>query len=258
MIDNLAITPQWQTISASRSPNLSLDEVHIWYLPLALNKAQEELALTWLSDIQRDKYHRRRTPERQLAYLAGRYHLLRLLGHYNNQLPSDIQLSYSRLNKPYLSDRDTPLHFNFTDTSRAGVNYGVFAFSRDGEVGVDIEHLARRSNFEGISQNRFTPAEQALVTRADGSVDPELFLAIWTRKEAFGKATGRGINFVMNQQQLIAGGKNHQETAQLNFSDPSGRKWRLNQLRLDKNVIACVVHQGHQSLAVKAFNILDR
>lgn len=252
MINKLAISPDWQTADLSNIPALVDGEVHLWCLPLSLNEHQSQQALSWLSDIQRDKYVRRRKPQAQMSYLAGRYYLLSLLGAYSGCRPDQVLLSYTRLNKPYLSDPSAHLHFNFTDTTGVDGTYGLFAFSRAGELGVDIESFSRRNSFNAIASSRFTAAEQALVMDDNGNVDPKLFLCVWTRKEASGKATGQGINFVMNQRDLVL-----DDHAELNYFDEQQQPWRLTQLRLTSDLIGCVVHSGHQKLAIKTFNRLQ-
>ncbi len=257
MIDKISIRPIWRSATLNNLPSLNEQEVHVWCLPLALTPTQSSLAHAWLSDIQKDKYARRSSSQ-QHAYLAGRYFLRGLLGAYTQTEPEKVLLSYSRLNKPYLSEQEagtkspTSLHFNFTDTRIDGATYGLFAFSRSGEVGVDIEALSRRSNFAPIVHKRFSAAEKLLVTRENGEIDPELFLCIWTRKEASGKATGQGINFKMQERDLVDG-----EHAELNFYDELNQPWHLQQLRVNDSLIGCLVHAGHQPLPIKAFNSLE-
>ena len=240
----------WHAVSEAAFPALGDQEVHLWWLPLTLDPVQTELALSWLSDIQRDKYVRRAASGQQLSYLAGRYFLLKLLGAYVGQKPADVLLSYSRLNKPYLSHHEQCVEFNFTDTRINERFYGLFAFSKNRAVGVDIEALSRRSNFHAIAQRRFTVEELAFVGEP---VNPEKFLALWTRKEAYGKATGLGINFKMNQRNLVKANK-----LDLAFADDDERVWQLSQIQPHKDFIASVVYSGDQSLSVKAFNSLNQ
>jgi len=251
MIDNLGLKPSWQPGDLSHLPRLESDQLHVWWLPLSLSDAQTDEAIKLLSDIQRDKYSRRSTFERKRAYLAGRYYLLTLLSHYTRTPASDIMLSYSRLNKPYLRDECNDLRFNFTDTRHAGISHGAFVFSRDCEVGIDIESRSRRSNFAAIAENRYTPAEIDFVTE-QSQLNYEKCIAIWTRKEAFGKATGKGINFKMNEQNLSS-----ESEQTLDFFDPENKPWRLLQLQFGDELIACVVHQSHQKLELKTFHCLE-
>ena len=267
MIDRLAVSPDWSATSLNKLTPLKQGELHIWCLPLELNQAQIAVAENWLSDIQRDKYLRRRTPALQNAYLAGRYYLLTLLGHYAGCEPEDVKLSYTSLNKPYLSDKNQNIHFNFTDTTiptnlsqtlpEQQRSVALLGFSCSGEIGVDIESMSRTGGFEKIVEKRFSASEQALVTNSDGQVDNALFSAIWTRKEASGKATGQGINFKMNQRNLVHPDHDRDDLAHLNYVDEKQRPWRLIQLNLGQDLIGCVVHAGDQALSINAFNRLE-
>lgn len=251
MREQLGINLNWNSASLASFPTMKKDELHLWWLPLTLNKKQSAQALTLLSDIQRDKYHRRTSPELKHSYLAGRYYLLTLLGAYTDRAPEDVLLSYSRLNKPSLSEAELDLEFNFTDTNSHNGSYGVFAFSKARHVGVDIENRSREINIELIAQRRFTQQEWDF-THVDGKIDRERGLSIWTRKEAFGKATGLGINFSMNKRNLIG-----DEPHTINFSDHNSADWRCIQIQLGDEFISSVVHQGHEQLTLKAFNSLE-
>ena len=77
-------------------------------------------------------------------------------------------------------------------------------------------------------------------------------MAIWTRKEAYGKAIGKGINFQMNQRNLV--NEDFKKSPfHYNFNDGE-EDWRLLQIQPDPRFIATVVHQSHQELLIKAFN----
>lgn len=245
----------WLPTAPQQAPALGTEEIHIWQCPLQLNRQQHELALTYLNDTQRDKYARRATDELKQSYLAGRYFLMTLLASYSNLAPTAVQLSYSRLNKPYLNPNPLGLEFNFTDTRYDGESIGLFAFAREHAVGVDIECLARKSDAATIVKRRFSAAESAYVTASNGEIDQRRFLAYWTRKEAYGKAAGKGINFRMRDTDLASPG-----SYQLSFTepDPPHNAYRLHQVQLNEHLIAALVSEGHQSMAISAFRSADQ
>jgi len=148
----------------------------------------ERLAIDLLSDIQRDKYNRRVNAELKRSYLAGRYYLLNLLSLYTNCTASEVELSYTRLNKPYLSDLDSQLEFNFTDTVYQDQYFGLFGFSRSGAIGVDIESRHRDIDLSKLMKKRFTELEQKYIKVDENRINKARGLSIWTRKEAYGKA----------------------------------------------------------------------
>lgn len=250
MIDQLSEKLVWQRADTNNFPTLEDSDLHLWCLRLELTAAQRNDAIEWISDIQRDRYARRATEQLQHSYLAGRYYLLQLLGLYTKQEPSDVLLSYSRLNKPFLSLQEHSIEFNFTDTAFDNKAFGLFAFSKNRAVGVDVEALSRRSDFDKIAQRRFTAQELDLV---GSPVDPHRFLALWTRKEAYGKAIGKGINFTMNQRNLVDG-----LSAKFDFIDDQKKAWQLRQIELNDELISAVVAAGDQRLSIKAFNSLNQ
>ncbi|MFO8141175.1 MAG: 4'-phosphopantetheinyl transferase superfamily protein [Marinobacter sp.] len=57
-------------------------------------------------------------------------------------------------------------------------------------LGIDIEPSQRKPDWAGVAKRWFSPVEQEWLFRAD---NPFNFLKVWTLKEAWLKATGRGI-----------------------------------------------------------------
>jgi len=256
MTIELGIVPTWQAIDNLNSLILGKEELHLWWLPLQLEEHQRNTAYSLLNKQQINKYERRSTPELQHAYLASRYYLFTLLAAYQKCNPNNIKLSYSRLNKPYIdnqthTDSQDALEFNFTDTNIDHNSYALYAFSWNRQVGIDIEALERSANFKQIAQRRFTTQELDFSTRASGEIDPQKCLSIWTRKEAYGKATGKGINFEMNKRNLVSNNTN-ESPFDYNFND-GNNDWRLVQIQPSEKFIACVVHEGHQPLSIKTF-----
>ena len=247
----LGLRLDWQSALATETPSLKAGELHIWKVPLLLDESLRPLAISLLNDTQRDKYHRRINQQLKQSYLAGRYYLMHLLAGYSERDPHDILLSYSRLNKPYLNPNPEQLEFNYTDTTLNGQSWGLFAFTLGRAVGVDIECLDRKTNFAAIADRRLANAELDYVRKPDGGVDAHRFLACWTRKEAYGKATGQGINFTMRDIDLASPGKF--ELDFISDQDPA-TPYRLIQMEIEPNLIGAVVVEGHQPLKILAFN----
>lgn len=244
----------WQAIEFKETPKLGENELHVWCIPLILDESKIKVAESQLNPIQLDKYKRRTANSNQHAYLAGRYYLHQLLSTYTNSTPDQFSLSYSRLNKPSLEPNPKNLQFNFTDTKFDDITLGVYVFALNKSVGVDIEHLQRRSNFEKIYSKRFSQAEQQYALAEKNQICPEKVLAVWTRKEAFGKACGVGINFPMATLCLLTD-KLHQTSFE-SIIEPFQR-FQLQQFYINQSHIAAAVYEGDQSLDIKAFNLAN-
>lgn len=265
-------------------PALESGVVYVVYVPLCVNgksvlsDSQRLIAIELLSDIQWDRFERRPIGPSKESYLTGRYYLLQLLAQFSKIQPESITLSYNRLNKPFLEPNPQGLEFNFTDTSIArdmrhggGIeSVGLFAFTLKSHVGVDIEAAHRTAASDKIAERRFTAHEHAFYT--NGSVGANLknesakkheerttkderFLHLWTRKEAFGKACGLGINFKMNQLNLMASPGAGDARLDQHAFEYQQQAWRLQQFYGPQNEIACISYAGSQTFAIQAFQI---
>mgnify|MGYP002626367369 CR=1 FL=1 len=92
--------------------------------------------------------------------------------------------------KPYLKDPDV-----FFNLSHAG-QYALCAVG-PGELGCDIELI--RPARAGVAQRFFHPAELAFIEAAPDETEKERrFFRLWTLKESFIKATGKGLSQPLN------------------------------------------------------------
>lgn len=165
-------------------------EVALWLLPLgALTGAVVERLSASLSveELARNRQYGQAALRRRDAACRG---LLReLLSRYLAVPAADVLLTRGEHGKPLLAGNEVSVHFNYSHSG----DYVVFAFTRAGEVGVDIEVGSRRANALGIARKFFTGREyRALEALPDAQRQAE-FLRYWTLKEAWLKARGEGI-----------------------------------------------------------------
>lgn len=223
-------------------PRLQAGDLHLWWIHLKLDNEQTQFALSLLNSSQQNKYQRRADPILKERYLAGRYYLYKLLAHYSQINEQEISLSYNRFNKPFLNNNLHQIQFNYTDTN----GYGLFAFSKNVELGVDVEFIGRTGNFAPIVKKRFTNNEANHVIQPSGDINQKRFLDYWTRKEAYGKALGVGVNFKMNMVDL------HSDSNIKQLSNPD---LTVIQLDLPDNHTGCVVHEGHAPLHITSLSL---
>lgn len=122
-------------------------------------------------------------------FLGARGLLRALLGHYLAQPPAEVRLRLGASGKPSLDAPDPPLYFN---VSHSG-DWALVALARDTELGVDVEAARPLPDLIALAQRFFSPREAAELLGLDAARRECAFFRIWTRKEAFVKATGEGI-----------------------------------------------------------------
>ena len=226
------------SINLSDSPTLSSDEIHIWATPLVKTGARNKLVetnaayLPWLTDREMVKFDRM-PADKKADYLQARIFLRKLLAAYTDTRAGDIELGIGRLGKPQLVCTQGGLEFNYSDTRYSDTGgMAIYVIGDSGELGIDIEHLARKSEYQRILQRKFSAAEITEISSHSKQSTTQRFLAGWTRKESYGKAIGVGVNFNMNEVELAC----DLGTARLEF-EASGRSWWLTQLLFDDYVV---------------------
>ena len=135
---------------------------------------------------------RMKRKEDRALQLGASYLLSRLLpecsGNKEVFLMHPPVLGTGEHGKPFLKT-EPDLYFNLSHSGTyAALSIGSFP------NGIDIEH--HRRNHRKIAERFFTEEEASAIEKASDSTD--LFLRIWTRKEAYLKMTGDGLTKEMN------------------------------------------------------------
>lgn len=102
--------------------------------------------------------------------------------------PARLRILRAQYGKPYLADYPE-ISFNLSHTG----NKMAVAAAQYCELGIDIELCKPRPNFAALVEKCFGEEEQHYWRQLPEIQQPQAFYRFWTRKEAFVKATGRGI-----------------------------------------------------------------
>lgn len=115
--------------------------------------------------------------------------------NYLNETISEIKAStivHNEYGKPYF--RNLPVAFNLSHTK--GMCACILATGEPGwEVGIDIEAL--RPYKENVAKRIFSQAENDYVQQSCSK--EEAFTKLWTLKEAYVKAIGKGLSFPLDK-----------------------------------------------------------
>ena len=158
--------------------------------------------------------------------------LRKLLARELGRTPEEIAFSVGPHGKPRLDDRSAPVRFNLSHSA----GRALIAIARDVEVGVDLEEIRPRTDLQGVARRVFTEAEREAVDIGGETA----FYRHWVAKEAFVKATGRGIESLRSFEVLLEGPGG----ARLNHvgGDPAeAAKWTLAPLDVGPRFAAAVV-----------------
>jgi 4'-phosphopantetheinyl transferase len=164
-------------------------EVHVWLFDLA--EACEE-NLTWgrlLSGEETDRSDRYRFETDRQRFIARRGILRQLLGRYCGLNPSRIHYHVNPYGK--LSLMSNLLFFNLSNSQ----NRIAFVFTLEKDIGVDIEQVRPMTDHSLMAERFFSQEEQTGLSALPAPIQTEAFYHIWTQKEAFIKAHGKGLSW---------------------------------------------------------------
>jgi len=173
-----------------------LNDVQVW--AAWLDVGTKEVAGFWstLSQPERERAQRF-VWERDRSYFVAAHGLLRLiLASCLSTEPSEIELHLGDRGKPRLGGAlaQSGLQFNLAHSA----NLAVFAVARHRDVGVDVERVRPVSQLSELVASFFSARERAELETMPAQEKTVGFYRIWTRKEAWLKATGEGVTGPLN------------------------------------------------------------
>jgi 4'-phosphopantetheinyl transferase len=178
---------------SSDQPALGASDVHVWATSL------EADAAAWgkfLSPPEQDRAARFHFELHRRRFIVGRGWLRVILGRYLQAEPQLVQFVCSAHGKPELSGSfsSSGLRFNLAHSE----DLAVLAVTRLGPVGVDLEKIVPLEDVDELVARFFSSRENNSFQQLPSEQKPNAFFSLWTRKEAWLKATGEGIAHSLN------------------------------------------------------------
>jgi len=167
--------------------------VHLWQFDLDEEEARPEL----LSAGERARAARFGFERDACRWRTGRTLLRRTLAAYLDAPPRALEFEVGQWGKPRLPHGS--LRFNLSHSG----SLLLLAVASNQEVGVDAERLRKDFVPEELAAQVFSPQEQEALKQTASAERHAAFLSLWTAKEAYVKALGRGLSFALPQLTLM-------------------------------------------------------
>ncbi len=181
----------WRTLT--QPPILALNTVDVWRASLQVSHRKLEQFSNHLTREEKKQGTRFIKDKDKKYFTVARGVLRWILGQYLSIPPKDIKFYYGEYGKPYLSKagQNHLLQFNL---SHAG-DMIVCAVTQGQPIGVDIECIQAQVDYETITKRFFSSNEFEALLALPPNERQAGFFRLWTRKEAFVKAIGKGLSF---------------------------------------------------------------
>jgi 4'-phosphopantetheinyl transferase len=167
--------------------------VDVWRAGLTRSPEEDKALWDCLPEDERARAFRFRFRRDRDRFVAARGALRHILSHYLGAGAASIRFGYTPAGKPFLQDPD--LQFNLSHAA----DRALVAVSRGGQIGVDLEEIQSVEVIDSTSKLVLSPPEQDQLRRSSGPSRQELFARFWTRKEAYIKADGRGMQLPLDR-----------------------------------------------------------
>jgi 4'-phosphopantetheinyl transferase len=228
----------------SRPMYLSLgqDEVHVWlafldcmipHLASLLQiLAADEVAKAGRFHFQKDKHE----------YILSRGLLRNILSCYTGIPPGQLRFRYNSCGKPALTSECGGEHLEFNLSHAHGAC--LYAVTTGKKVGVDLEYMREDVDYPQLAERFFSPREASILALLPSDLRQKAFFTCWTRKEAYIKATGRGLSLDLQSFDVVAAHDQPAKPLQIESDSREACCWSLVDLDTAPGYVAALAIEG--------------
>jgi len=236
--DNNRMNEKKNTLTA-RSPTADLaSAIHLWLIDLRQFLPQINELEKYLNQEEKYKAGRFHFLKDQQNYIITHALLRSLLADYLHCAPTHIQFNYHVHGKPYVLMPISSLEFNLSHSQQ----HAAIAFTQNHPLGIDIEYHRPIEHLD-LAQRFFHPREYEQLHQLPIAQQLKAFYGIWTCKEAFIKATGKGLSYGLDRFEV-----NHaldQPARVTSIHDDSNTDhWQLHRFTPQENFSGAVAWEG--------------
>ncbi len=185
-----------------------------------------------LDAAERERAGRYRFARDRERFVARRAFLRRVLAGYLGIAPAAIRYRHAARSRPEI---DPSYGISFSTSHSDGL--AIVAVARGRLVGVDLERLRPIPDALDLARSLFAPPEYEHVRNVPVDARCEVFLHLWTRKEAYVKALGVGMSLPFDRFDVL----DHDADGQIIEDSARGARFAVARLEGVPGYIGSVV-----------------
>ncbi|TKC09405.1 4'-phosphopantetheinyl transferase family protein [Pedobacter frigoris] len=206
---------------------LESNQIHVFDIRISmyLQRLDEFISLLSPDEIARaNRYFQQKDRER---FRISRGMQRIILGKYLNLPACSLQFKLDNHKKPFLLNDTSEIYYNLSHAADV-----ILLVISTAPIGVDVEYINPDFPYQEVIKDHFTQEEISHINEMNSS---ERFFKLWTRKEAFLKATGQGIGDDLKLYPTLDG----EHILQKNVVSNS-QNWQQLSFKLDENYISSI------------------
>ena len=230
---------------------LTNNQIDIWYLNIDDYRHRTEALKQLLSEDEKQRAQRYRTPTLQNNFIINRAILRLLLSRYTQINPQQMAFAYSQKGKPCLINNSSKVNFNLSHKN----NDTIYGFSRL-NLGVDIEIVNEKVKVLEIAQRFYTEAEYKHMTKLTQPEQSTYFFELWTAKESYLKAIAEGLSGGLDSINLSK--QKNQRGWQIELVDQSSAEsclWQIQTINFEQDYFLSWAVKDQGDLVVNYYQL---
>lgn len=221
--------------------------IDIWYGVLSEKDTINTLYWAFLNEFERHQALQFKRPLMQAQYVEVQGRKREVLGRYLDEKPSIIKIAKEAHGKPYLVNFPDWV-FNLSHSA----GHWVIAVAKECQLGIDLERYKKRINVSGLVHKCFAPEEIEYWEALAEADQLKEFYRFWTRKEAFVKATGRGIASGLNQ--CVFNPDNSHQLLRIPVEFGEASSWHCSEIELEDGLFCAVLNNNGRKIIRNFFD----
>lgn len=221
-----SIEARWEV--PEELPRLEESGLHVWKLDLNL-LAEEACSRDRVAGAEEERVFVYRDGADRSRHAAARMALREILAAYKSVEAMDIRFERTAFGKLMLNSKDNFENIEF-NVSYSG-STALVGVCRNARVGIDIERIDPCFPFSTVLE-RFSNRGLFAIDWPTGDLGVRSFFELWTRNEAYAKATGLGLAGLAARHSDFSLARN------LGESDPGD--WSINSFDVGDDLIGAV------------------
>lgn len=225
-----------------KQPELLAGDVHVWCASLEVADAKRHQLHETLSSDEQSRAQRLYFQRDRDRFIVNRGLLRAILSRYVDIAPKDLRFEYASSGKPALVAEQGG------DTFRFNVSHShtlaLYAVTLDRDVGIDVEHIRGNFDWQAIAERFFSPNENAVLQTLPIEIRQQSFFLGWTRKEAYIKATGRGLSIPLDQFEVSLAPGEPAALLNTQWNPEDSDRWFLYDLTPSPGYVAALAVAG--------------
>src|SRR5579875_99593 len=223
---------------AEAAPN----QIDVWCISLAAEDDEVEHWLGLLSKDEVERADRFYFEQHRRRFIIGRGAMRQILSSYAGARPEKLVFTYSTEGKPELASAfgQCGIAFNMSHSA----DLALLAVARGQAVGVDVEWVNPDFAIQELAERFFSKNEASMLQQVAEEERARAFFSCWTRKEAYLKALGCGLQLPLDRFEVAFGPGVPPKLLSIADEPAEVTRWSMYDVAAPEEYAAALVAEG--------------